>query len=316
MLTRRPTLTQREAFCKGAGAAHIAAALGNPAKSGKGWMCRCPVHDGVSLSIRDTDDGWLLWHCFAGCDGREVGRELHRLGLLPDRREVRAYSPTKPIPAPTPADPHRPRRMFERTGVPIRGTPVEHYLTTRCGPDVMLMDLGHVLRFWPATPPHFPWPAMVALVTDLLDPTKVLDLHFTDLLADGSGKAPIKPNKHTLRGHSPKGGVIRLVEDADIGRRIGFAEGIEKSLAIMTRYRRERGPFALPVWSGINAGVMGKLPVPPVIEQVVIFSDPNPAGRHAADELVERYSAADIEVFVGEPPNGCLDWDEVNDAAV
>ena len=67
------------------------------------------------------------------------------------------------------------------------------------------------------------------------------------------------------------------------------------------------------MWSGLNASVMGGLPVPPVIEQATTDSDPNPAGRHAADLLVERYSAAGLEVFVGEPPNGCLDWDEVNE---
>jgi hypothetical protein len=109
--------------------------------------------------------------------------------------------------------------------------------------------------------------------------------------------------------------VIRLVEDAEVTRRLGLIEGIEKGLAIMVKYRRERGPFAMPVWSGLNAGNLGDLPTPQVIEQVIVFGDPNPAGRRAADLLVERYSAAGLEVFVGEPPRGCTDWDEVSDAA-
>jgi len=33
------------------------------------WTARCPAHDdkGPSLAIRETDDGRILLHCFAGC---------------------------------------------------------------------------------------------------------------------------------------------------------------------------------------------------------------------------------------------------------
>lgn len=38
------------------------------------WRARCPAHDGKSqsLSIRETDDGRVLVHCFAGCDVTDV----------------------------------------------------------------------------------------------------------------------------------------------------------------------------------------------------------------------------------------------------
>lgn len=38
------------------------------------WSARCPSHDdkGPSLSIRETDDGTVLLHCFAGCSVHEV----------------------------------------------------------------------------------------------------------------------------------------------------------------------------------------------------------------------------------------------------
>ena len=38
------------------------------------WQARCPAHDdkGPSLSIRETDDGTVLLHCFAGCSVHEV----------------------------------------------------------------------------------------------------------------------------------------------------------------------------------------------------------------------------------------------------
>lgn len=49
---------------------------------GRQWRCRCPVHGGHSLMVRDGE-ARPIWHCFGGCDGADIGRELDRLGLLP-----------------------------------------------------------------------------------------------------------------------------------------------------------------------------------------------------------------------------------------
>ncbi len=49
------------------------------------WVACCPGHDdkSPSLSIRETEDGKTLLHCFAGCQPREVveaiGLQLHDL---------------------------------------------------------------------------------------------------------------------------------------------------------------------------------------------------------------------------------------------
>lgn len=44
------------------------------------WQACCPAHDdsGPSLAIKETDDGRVLLHCFAGCGAAEV---LDALGL-------------------------------------------------------------------------------------------------------------------------------------------------------------------------------------------------------------------------------------------
>lgn len=44
------------------------------------WVACCPAHDdrGPSLSIRETSDGRILLHCFAGCS---AGAILEALGL-------------------------------------------------------------------------------------------------------------------------------------------------------------------------------------------------------------------------------------------
>ena len=47
------------------------------------WIARCPAHDDrhPSLSIRETDDGRVLLHCFAGCDVESL---LDAVGLTWD----------------------------------------------------------------------------------------------------------------------------------------------------------------------------------------------------------------------------------------
>ncbi|MHB8368811.1 MAG: toprim domain-containing protein [Leptospirales bacterium] len=53
-------------------------------KSGQGWTARCPAHEdrNQSLSLRITETGRLLAHCFAGCSFDEI-REA--LGLTGER---------------------------------------------------------------------------------------------------------------------------------------------------------------------------------------------------------------------------------------
>ncbi|MBE7567259.1 DNA primase [Acidithiobacillus sp. HP-11] len=46
------------------------------------WQTRCPAHDDrrPSLSVRETEDGTVLLHCFAGCGAQEITSALG-LGL-------------------------------------------------------------------------------------------------------------------------------------------------------------------------------------------------------------------------------------------
>jgi hypothetical protein len=53
-------------------------------KAGKRWMCRCPTalhahgDRNRSLSVWESDDGWIRLHCFTGCDRDEI---LAAMGL-------------------------------------------------------------------------------------------------------------------------------------------------------------------------------------------------------------------------------------------
>jgi len=58
---------------------------GKEKESGKGWMTICPCHDDSdpSLSVWDKDNGRFSWKCFAGCDYKMIGLELHKRKLIP-----------------------------------------------------------------------------------------------------------------------------------------------------------------------------------------------------------------------------------------
>lgn len=64
-------------------AGDVAARLSKPGKgrskkSGEGWMAPCPAHDDrtPSLSLKNGDDGKLLWYCFGGCQSADVRRAI------------------------------------------------------------------------------------------------------------------------------------------------------------------------------------------------------------------------------------------------
>src|SRR5439155_23533617 len=69
------------------------------------WIARCPAHDdrGPSLSVREVEDGRVLFHCFAGCDAYEV---LSAAGITFDAlypaKATRGHA-LKPEPRPFPA---------------------------------------------------------------------------------------------------------------------------------------------------------------------------------------------------------------------
>src|SRR5216684_2202642 len=75
-------------------AATIAHALGGARREGCGWRCKCPLHGGRSLALRDGNSGLLVW-CFGGCDSRDVLAELRRAGLMEGRPidpDLRSYA--------------------------------------------------------------------------------------------------------------------------------------------------------------------------------------------------------------------------------
>ena len=285
-------------------ARYVAHALGGARRVSGGWRAHCPVHNGhdPNLSLRNGDAVPLLVKCWSHlCDPKDILLELRRRGLLDDKQ--RDWKPPAVEPKPQP-DPDKLRWLLKRL-LPIEGTVVETYLTNVRGVD--LPPESHHLRYLPAKPPKYPWPCMVGVVSDFADPGRVLDLHMTLLAKDGLSKAPIEITKRTLKNFSPTGGVVRLCDDADVTLRLGVAEGIEKALSITTSHRRDLDRTE-HVWSALNAGNMGALPVVPGIGTLAVYGDKNPAGRKAVAELKQRWLDAGREVETHFPLGA--DWDE------
>ena len=211
-------------------AERIAEALkGRP--SGKGWMARCPAHHDTtpSLSINETPEGKVLVKCFAGCSQANVIAALRRRGLWHGQRIAIEATPV--------VQENDTRRLTHpnecsdvalglwRSSVPAKGTLAETYLASRG----IFLPVPDALRFNCALrhPSGGHWPAMVALVTHGVDGTP-LAVQRTFLARDGSGKAPVEPERMML---GPcRGGVARL---GDPGEVLLVGEGIETCLAAM-----------------------------------------------------------------------------------
>jgi hypothetical protein len=164
-------------------AQEIAIALGNATHEGRNWRCRCPLHDGVSLCLRDGRTN-LLARCWNGCETADVLAELRRRGLLGDRPDESKPSPIHPKPIDT--SNIEPAARIWAESVNPRGTLIERYLAAR---GLALPPGGEeAIRFHPQCPfKGERVPAMVALLRDIRtdDPCGI---HRTALLSDGSDR--------------------------------------------------------------------------------------------------------------------------------
>jgi putative DNA primase/helicase len=281
-------------------AAKIARAL-RGTRSGEGWLVRCVAHDDdrPSLSIADGHDGRLLVHCFAGCNPRDVLAALCHLGLYNSSGLVAPYCAPHVREAGREALAWSARadRIWQAS-VPLIGTPAETYLQSR----KCLIPACADLRFLPAVG-RMTYPAMIGRITDAVT-GQPLSLHFTLLMQNGSGKAPVERPKLLMKGHRKAGGVIRLCDDVGMTRGLGITEGIENALACMAMGWR-------PVWAAIDAGNVAQFPVLAGIECLTIFADHDKAGLDAARKCAGRWQAAEREARIVPPSTAGNDWADV-----
>jgi hypothetical protein len=212
-------------------AASIAAALGNARREGRAWRCRCPLHGGQSLVLRDGYDGCVLITCWAGCDRLDVLAELRRHGLLDRDYGARVSDHCRGATAKNDATRIRQAREIWAAALPAAGSSVVRYLASRG----IAMPPPPSLRWSPQCwhgPLRQPLPAMVSLVEHV--ERGIVGVHRTYLRSDGCGKADLVKEwqKRTLGPIG--GGAVRLGMPRE-GEWLAVGEGIETVLSVMTQ---------------------------------------------------------------------------------
>jgi putative DNA primase/helicase len=273
-------------------------------KAGGGWSARCPAHDDhkPSLSICDSDDGKVLVRCHAGCDQARVISVLRSRGLWDDngRRQRPFARPAARAAANDPPDRDAAGRSAAALAIwhaatPAGGTLVETYLVSRG----LCLPPPPTLRFH-AGLKHSSggiWPAMVGLVTRSTDDTP-LAIHRTFLARDGSGKAPVDPQRMMLGRVG--GGVVRL---APLGELLMVGEGIETCFAAM----RATGK---PAWAALSAAGLRALDLPEGLRDVIVLADGDDPGEAAARDCASRWKREGRRVRIARPPQG-MDFNDM-----
>ncbi len=284
-------------------------------RNGGGYLCHCPAHDDGrrSLSLKISGDSRLLAHCFAGCEFKDIAREIE--GITGGVRQYAAPTVVR-------VDLSKFERLRDEIwseALPVKpGDPVYTYLTkTRRLPlaaipvDLQIHpELGYYEHDGIRSVKVGEFPAMVAAVRDVND--VLLTLHRTYLTPDGRKLSDADPSKTTRKlmpGLDATGGAIRL---GDAAEELVIAEGIETALAASIL-------SGLPAWAAISASGLERVIVPKGVERVVICVDNDQAGRRSARRLATRISANGLGVFFANPADAGLpvnDWAAVLDQEV
>jgi DNA primase len=154
------------------------------------------------------------------------------------------------------------------------------------------------LRFHPNLthgPTGTGFPAMVAGIQD--HDGKLVAIHRTFLLPDGSGKAQVSTPKMAL---GPIGDcAVRLAKAGPI---LGLAEGIESGLSAQQL-------FDVPCWTALGSR-LDRVWLPDVARHVVIYADNGTAGLEAAHKAVEAFTSLQRRVTLRLPPEAYGDWND------
>jgi putative DNA primase/helicase len=282
------------------GAAVVAKALGGR-KVGNGWMARCPAHDDhdPSLSIRDGKKKVLV-RCHAGCARAMVIAALRKRGLW-EQRDHCLFNRAAPLDVTNESldrdDQKRTERALAkwRSATADSGTLMDTYLCSRG----LHIPPPPTLRFHPGLkhPSGGIWPAMIALVTRGSD-DKPLAIHRTFLARDGSGKAPIKPERMML---GPcRGGAVRLGVPGNI---LMIGEGIETCLAAMQATGN-------PTWAALSTSGVRTLDLAADVREIIALLDGDDASEAAFRDAAVHWQHEGRRVRFARPPRG-FDFNDV-----
>ena len=267
----------------------IVESLGGVWRGSRG-ECRCPAHDdhGPSLSVRLSERA-ILFHCFAGCDTRDVLLALRQ-------RKLHDGKPLAMPPSRAGPDHGAVAQRLWNASKPIHDTPAAAYLQARglAGP------YPRCLRYSPQTivgsgTRRKTYPAMIAAVEN---DGGVVAVQRTCLdLADILHKPLSKPKIALgLLGNA----AIRLAPADD---ELGLAEGIEDALSAMAW-------FGTPTWALGGVERLALVTIPERVKRVIVYGDRGRAASVMIEKARAHLEANDRELIIRIPQR----HDDWNDA--
>lgn len=282
---------------------YIARGLGKSQRSGNGFVAQCPAHDdqNPSLSLSLGDQGQFLAHCHAGCSFKNIIDALRDKGLLPYEDSSLYQKPvTTEVKQEANSNSPYARDLWTHSHQ-IQGTVGEVYLQSRLGDN--LTDIPITLRFLPSLNHKYSrqdYPCIIAAVTHYPDKTVTALLRIY-LAHDGSGKAPVSPNKMMLG--NCKGGAIRLSAATE---ELIVCEGLEDGLSLMIALNK-------PVWVAGSASLLEHVIMPalPLASTVYLAQDNDVAGELGIKKLGNRLYAEGRDVNILKPPMAYKDFNQI-----
>jgi len=258
-------------------------------------------HKDRSVSLRLTEEGRILIHCFSPKDDwRDVRRALADLGLLDDEPRPSAQgaqAPARKI-AVQPADEERTaraQRIWDESG-PLKHTVAEAYLRRRAIPPGILVS--EALRFHPrmtSLDDRARRPALVAAITN--DQGALQGVQVTLLSAHGTAKAALATPRRVIG--RLLGGAVRI---AEAHAELAIGEGVETMLSASV-------VFGAPAWAALTADNLSRIAIALPLDRLIIASDNDDAGARAAASLRTRMPAA-TKVKIESAPSGFNDWND------
>ncbi len=240
----------------------------------------------------------VIRHTCGYTDFPDTIAEARRFLALPDPMPVKPNRRTRNADSLT-AGREFARRLFT-TSQGLANSPAETYLQGR---GIALQPDFGALRFHPRcfydrTEDGRPvyWPALVAAATDLSG--TLCGVSRTYLAPDGSGKAPVDPQRRSkgdMLGHGVRFGAV--------GDVMAAGEGLETTLSL-------RVPMpTMPVVAGTGSNHLAAMVLPPSLRTLLVIRDNDSGGDSATDALFWRCRAAGIEFVLIDPELNDLNAD-------
>jgi hypothetical protein len=251
--------------------------------SGDTAMCLCPAHADrtPSLSIRQGDRS-ILVTCHAGCDSRDILRELSRVARIPDFKSATIEKAH--------ANRGKPYLAIWRAANVINGTLAERYVRDTRNIWAPLSDL----RFHPRCPKGqgalatFE-PALLVAMRRHGEIEAIQRIFLDPRTADYTEKRVLGPAIGAAWTNGPP------------AKTVGICEGFETAAAYMSL-------TGIQAWATMGAKRFHQLTIPASVETLILLADNDAEGRRAHDRALQTYRRPGLTIKTEWPPGGMNDW--------